>query len=85
MVGDWFGLEVLSSEDLDGGRKADFLIVTEREYRTMAHASTDSDVRSSVESTSKNEYPLIVLSAQASSCKVVKENNEDRAIFLSQP
>lgn len=85
MVHDWFGLQVLSSDDLDGGHKADFLIVTEREYRTMAHSSDDSDVRSSVESKSKSAYPLIVLSAQASSCRVVKENNNDRAIFLSQP
>ncbi|KAJ6014408.1 hypothetical protein N7540_008999 [Penicillium herquei] len=82
MVSDWFGLEVMSSDEL-GQQTADFLIVTEHEYRTMAHASAKSDVRSSIESNSA--YPLIVLSSQASNWKVVKENNRDRAIFLSQP
>ncbi|KAJ5732452.1 hypothetical protein N7493_003933 [Penicillium malachiteum] len=82
MVSDWFGLEVMSSDEL-GQRTADFLIVTEHEYRTMAHASAESDVRSSIES--NTTYPLIVLSAEASNWKIVKENNRDRAIFLSQP
>ncbi|KAJ5249131.1 hypothetical protein N7468_000582 [Penicillium chermesinum] len=82
MARDWFGLEVLSPEELKD-RPADFMIVTEHEYRKMARDSADSDVRSFIES--KRGYPLIVLSGQASSWKVVKENNGDRAIFLSQP
>jgi hypothetical protein len=82
MVGEWFGLKVLSPDELQQ-QKADFLIVTEHEYRSLVHQSTESDVRSLVKS--KTSFPLIVLSAQASSWKVVKESNQDRAIFLSQP
>lgn len=82
MVGEWFGLQVLSKDELKQ-QQADFLIVTEHEYRSLAHQSTESDVRSLVKS--KTSFPLIVLSAQASSWKVVKESNQDRAIFLSQP
>lgn len=82
MVGEWFGLRVLSQDELQQ-QQADFLIVTEHEYRSLVHQSTDSDVRSLVKS--RISFPLIVLSAQASSWKVVKENNQDRAIFLSQP
>jgi hypothetical protein len=82
MVGEWFGLRVLSQDELQQ-QQADFLIVTEHEYRSLVHQSTDSDVRSLVKSSIS--FPLIVLSAQASSWKVVKENNQDRAIFLSQP
>ncbi|KAJ5381738.1 uncharacterized protein N7496_004166, partial [Penicillium cataractarum] len=82
MVSEWFGLRVLSQDELQE-QQADFLIVTEHEYRSLAHRSTDSDVRSLVKS--KTSFPLIVLSAQASSWKVVKESNQDRAIFLSQP
>lgn len=82
MVSEWFGLRVLSQDELQE-QQADFLIVTEREYRSLVHKSTDSDVRSLVKS--KTSFPLIVLSPQASSWKVVKESNQDRAIFLSQP
>lgn len=82
MVGDWFGLKVLSIEDLES-RPADFIIVTDHEYRTMAQDPAESDVKRAIES--KSAYPLVVLSAQASSWKVVKENDEDRAVFLSQP
>ncbi|KAJ5100658.1 sensor histidine kinase/response regulator [Penicillium angulare] len=83
MVSDWFGLQVVSSGEAEHEHGADFLIVTEHEYRTMSRDPAQSDVRRSVESRSK--YPLIVLSGQASSWKVVKENDRDRAIFLSQP
>jgi signal transduction histidine kinase len=82
MVGEWFGLRVLSQDELQQ-QKADFLIVTEHEYRSLVHQSMKSDVGSLVKS--KTSFPLIVLSAQASSWKVVKESNQDRAIFLSQP
>lgn len=82
MVGEWFGLRVLSQDELQQ-QQADFLIVTEHEYRSLAHQTTDSDVRSLVKS--RTSFPLIVLSAQASSWKVVKESKQDRAIFLSQP
>ncbi|KAJ5263325.1 sensor histidine kinase/response regulator [Penicillium angulare] len=83
MVSDWFGLQVISSDEPDHEHGPDFLIVTEHEYRTMARDSAQSDVRRSVES--RGKYPLIVLSGQASSWRVVKENDRDRAIFLSQP
>ncbi|KAJ5495055.1 hypothetical protein N7539_000171 [Penicillium diatomitis] len=82
MISDWFGLRVLSPEELKQ-RDADFLIVTENEYRASAHDSSSNDISSLVNS--KLSYPLIVLSAQASSWKVVKERNQDRALFLSQP
>lgn len=82
MVSEWFGLRVLNQDELQQ-QKADLLIVTEHEYRSLVHQSTESDVRSLVKS--ETSFPLIVLSAQASSWKVVKENNQDRAIFLSQP
>ncbi|KAJ5557102.1 hypothetical protein N7494_001017 [Penicillium frequentans] len=83
MVSDWFGLQVLSSDELEDGEVADFLIVTEHEYRTVMKDSAGSDIRRLIESRAK--YPLIVLSDQASSWKVVKENDRDHAIFLSQP
>ncbi|KAI2793688.1 hypothetical protein POX_a00272 [Penicillium oxalicum] len=82
MVSDWFGLKVLGPEELKQ-QDADFLIVTEHEYRSLAHDSAESDVGSLVKS--KSSHPLIVLSAQASSWRVVKERNQDRALFLSQP
>ncbi|KAJ5887511.1 hypothetical protein N7495_007552 [Penicillium taxi] len=82
MATDWFGLHVLSADELQT-QKADFLIVTEHEYRTLANESSQSDVRRSIES--RNASPLIVLSGQASSLRVAKENSQDRAIFLSQP
>ncbi|KAJ5657499.1 uncharacterized protein N7484_001148 [Penicillium longicatenatum] len=83
MVSDWFGLQVLSSEELENGEVADFLIVTEHEYRTVMSDPAGSDIRRLIESRTK--FPLIVLSDQASSWKVVKENDRDHAIFLSQP
>ncbi|PLB51478.1 sensor histidine kinase/response regulator [Aspergillus steynii IBT 23096] len=82
MVSEWFGLKVLDMKALESG-PADFIIVTDHEYRTMAQDSVESDVRRPIES--RSTYPLIVLSAQASSWKVVKENDEDRAVFLAQP
>ncbi|CEJ60143.1 hypothetical protein PMG11_08728 [Penicillium brasilianum] len=82
MVSEWFGLRVLSQDELQE-QEADFLIVTEHEYRSLVHQSTESDVRSLVKS--KTSYPLIVLSSQASSWKVVKESDQDRALFLPQP
>lgn len=82
MVNDWFGLTVLSSNELEM-QTADFLIVTEHEYREMACGSAASDIRNSIES--KSGFPLIVLSERASSWKVTKENTKDRAIFLAQP
>ncbi|KAJ5179262.1 hypothetical protein N7492_002472 [Penicillium capsulatum] len=82
MVSEWFGLRVLSHEECQQ-HPADFLVVTEHEYRTLAHEPEDSDIRMSIESSTP--YPLIVLSAQASSWKVAKESKEDQAIFLSQP
>ncbi|KAJ6003054.1 sensor histidine kinase/response regulator [Penicillium sp. IBT 35674x] len=83
MVSDWFGLQVLSSDELEAGEVADFMIVTEHEYRTVMKDSAGSDIRRLTESRAK--YPLIVLSDQASSWKVIKENDRDHAIFLSQP
>lgn len=83
MVSDWFGLQVLDSDELEGGEMADFLIVTEHEYRTVMKESAGSDIRRLIES--RGKFPLIVLSDQASSWKVVKENDRDHAIFLSQP
>lgn len=82
MVGEWFGLWVLSQGELQQ-QQADFLIATEYEYRPLAHLSMDSDVRSLFNPEPRS--PLIVLSAQANSWKVVNQSNQDRAIFLSQP
>ena len=82
MVTEWFGLRVLTPEECEQ-QTPDFLIVTEHEYRVLAHESADSDVRRSLEGTAS--FPLIVLSSQASNWKVAKESKEDKAIFLSQP
>ncbi|KAJ5177030.1 uncharacterized protein N7482_002907 [Penicillium canariense] len=82
MVTDWFQVRVLSPDELQQ-QTPDFLIVTEHEYRTLAQKSSHSDVQGLINS--ESSFPLIVLSAQTSSWKVVKENNKDRAIFLSQP
>lgn len=82
MVSNWFGLRVLKDEECRQ-QPADFLVVTEHEYRTLAHEPEDSDIRHSVESSTA--YPLIVLGAQSSSWKLAKESKEDQAIFLSQP
>ncbi|KAJ5689061.1 hypothetical protein N7462_003453 [Penicillium macrosclerotiorum] len=82
MVADWFCLRVLNPDELQY-QKADFLVVTEHEYRTFSQLPTDSDIRKFIKS--KTSFPLIVLGAQVSSRKLVKENDRDRAIFLSQP
>lgn len=82
MVRDWFDLEVLDQSELRQ-KRPDFLIVTEHEYRTFAHSPENSDIRQSIEP--KHAYPLIVLSGHTGNWKVVKENSQDRAIFLSQP
>lgn len=82
MVTDWFHLRILNPDELEN-HTADFLIVTEYEYRKLAHQSGQSDIKSFIGS--KSSFPLIVLSGQASSWRVVKESDQDRAIFLSQP
>ncbi|KAJ5999827.1 hypothetical protein N7481_000236 [Penicillium waksmanii] len=82
MVQDWFDLEVLDNSELQQNRP-DFLIVTEHEYRQFAHSPENSDIRQSMEP--QHAYPLIVLSGHTGNWKVVKENSQDRAIFLSQP
>ncbi|CAI7598873.1 unnamed protein product [Penicillium pancosmium] len=82
MVRDWFDLEVLDHSELRQ-KRPDFLIVTEHEYRTFAHSPENSDIRQSMEP--QHTYPLIVLSGHTGNWKVVKENSQDRAIFLSQP
>lgn len=82
MVSGWFGLRVLDDEECQE-QAADFLVVTEHEYRTLAHEPEDSAIRRSIES--RNAHPLIVLSARASSWRLDKESKDERAIFLSQP
>ncbi|KAJ5085192.1 hypothetical protein N7532_009963 [Penicillium argentinense] len=82
MVGDWFKLEVLGPDELQE-KHSDFLVVTEHEYRTLAHSPENNDIRRSLGT--QHAYPLIVLSGQTGSWKVVKEHDRDRAIFLSQP
>ncbi|KAJ5581121.1 hypothetical protein N7450_007422 [Penicillium hetheringtonii] len=82
MVKDWFDLDVLNPSELEQ-RKPDFLVVTEHEYRTLAHSAENSDIQQSMEP--QHRYPLIVLSSHTANWKVVKEKSQDRAIFLSQP
>lgn len=82
MVTDWFQLRVLSADELKT-KRADLFIVTEHEHRTLAHQPGKSGIKNSVKA--ENSFPLIVLSGKSSSWRVVKENNQDRAIFLSQP
>ncbi|OQE26270.1 hypothetical protein PENSTE_c005G06382 [Penicillium steckii] len=82
MVKDWFDLDVLNPDELEQ-RQPDFLVVTEHEYRTLAHSAENSDIQQSL--APRHRYPLIVLSSHTGNWKVVKEKSQDRAIFLSQP
>lgn len=82
MVTGWFGLRVLSPDELDS-TKPDFAIVTEHEYRNYYIEGSNEPKPDSREI--QPALPLIVLSARTSSWKTLGESVEDSVIFLTQP
>ncbi|KAF7183878.1 hypothetical protein CNMCM7691_004300 [Aspergillus felis] len=82
MVSGWFGLRVLTPDELDS-TKPDFAIVTEHEYRNYYVEGTNEPKPDSGEI--QPALPLIVLSARTSSWKALGETVEDSVIFLTQP
>lgn len=82
MVSGWFGLRVLTPDELDS-TKPDFAIVTEHEYRNYYVKGTNEPKPDSGEI--QPALPLIVLSARTSSWKTLGESVEDSVIFLTQP
>ncbi|KAF4227994.1 hypothetical protein CNMCM8980_010512 [Aspergillus fumigatiaffinis] len=82
MVSGWFGLRVLTPDELDS-TKPDFAIVTEHEYRNYYIEGSNEPKPDSGEI--QPALPLIVLSARTSSWKALGESVEDSVIFLTQP
>ncbi|GFG25104.1 autoinducer 2 sensor kinase/phosphatase LuxQ [Aspergillus udagawae] len=82
MVSGWFGLRVLTPEELDSTRP-DFAIVTEHEYRNYYIEGSNEPKPDSGEI--QPALPLIVLSARTSSWKTLGDSVEDSVIFLTQP
>ncbi|KAH2460525.1 hypothetical protein KXW63_000568 [Aspergillus fumigatus] len=82
MVSGWFGLRVLTPDELDS-TKPDFAIVTEHEYRNYYVKGTNEPKPDSGEI--QPALPLIVLPARTSSWKTLGESVEDSVIFLTQP
>ncbi|KAE8154068.1 hypothetical protein BDV25DRAFT_167777 [Aspergillus avenaceus] len=82
MTSGWFGLHVLTPEQL-GNEQPDFVIVTEHEYRNYYQQGSNVPVEGSTEI--RPSYPLIVLSARTSSWKTLGESVDDSVIFLTQP
>ncbi|KAF7133838.1 hypothetical protein CNMCM5793_005250 [Aspergillus hiratsukae] len=82
MVSGWFGLRVLTPDELDSS-KPDFAIVTEHEYRNYYIEGSNEPKPDSGEI--QPALPLIVLSARTSSWKILGESVEDSVIFLTQP
>ncbi|EAW25682.1 hybrid sensor histidine kinase/response regulator [Aspergillus fischeri NRRL 181] len=82
MVSGWFGLRVLTPDELDS-TKPDFAIVTEHEYRNYYIEGSNEPKPDSGEI--QPALPLIVLSARTSSWKTLGESVEDSVIFLTQP
>jgi signal transduction histidine kinase len=82
MVSGWFGLRVLTPDELDSTRP-DFAIVTEHEYRNYYIEGSNEPKPDSGEI--QPALPLIVLSARTSSWKTLGDSVEDSVIFLTQP
>ncbi|PWY83542.1 putative sensor histidine kinase/response regulator [Aspergillus heteromorphus CBS 117.55] len=82
MMSGWFGLRVLTREELDT-TKPDFTIVTEREYCDHYLRGPNEAQSETVEI--RPLYPLIVLSERISSWKTLGEGVDDPIIFLTQP
>ncbi|RLL96927.1 hypothetical protein CFD26_102129 [Aspergillus turcosus] len=82
MVTGWFGLRVLSPDELDT-TKPDFAIVTEYEYRNYYIEGSNEPKPDGGEI--QPALPLIVLSARTSSWKTLGDSVEDSVIFLTQP
>ncbi|GAD94036.1 sensor histidine kinase/response regulator, putative [Paecilomyces variotii No. 5] len=86
MVTEWFGLRVLTSEELER-EHAYISIITEYEYRYItakeSTATPDEQLRS--RQYGKTTYPLIVLCAHAHSWFNASQPSEEPVIFLQQP
>jgi signal transduction histidine kinase len=84
MVTDWFGLQVLTLDQLDHGNKVDFMIITEHEYRHLYRRGPNGLVPKNPEE-SQPSFPLIVLSARTSNWKRLGSRDDESIIFLTQP
>ncbi|EAW09090.1 hybrid sensor histidine kinase/response regulator [Aspergillus clavatus NRRL 1] len=82
MISGWFGLRVLTDEELDTERP-DLAIVTEHEYRSYYRPGSSEPKPGTGEI--QPTLPLIVLSARTSSWKMLGESVDDSVIFLTQP
>ncbi|KAF5866851.1 hypothetical protein ETB97_008655 [Aspergillus alliaceus] len=82
MISGWFGLRVLTRDELTHTRP-DFAIVTEHEYRNYYRQGSNEPETDSSEI--QPSFPLIVLGARTSSWKTLEESVDESVIFLTQP
>ncbi|KAL3461903.1 putative sensor histidine kinase/response regulator [Aspergillus heterothallicus] len=82
MISEWFGLRVLTADQMDSNQP-DLAIVTEHEYRNYYREGTKVPKANGTEI--QPQLPLIVLSAGTSSWEALGESVEDSVIFLTQP
>ncbi|KNG83844.1 sensor histidine kinase/response regulator [Aspergillus nomiae NRRL 13137] len=82
MVSGWFGLRVLSHDELTY-EQPDFAIITEHEYYKYYRQGSNEPAPDSSEI--KPSLPLIVLGTRTSSWKALGETVDDSVIFLTQP